>query len=122
MPIIQNFVQQKFPNTNILLTSSTNEEYICVSQGAALYSALIGREVSSPFGNNIQEVSYQTRIPHSIYVERYDHSLDLIIKEGATCPVVDRKYYYPTKLSDDGQYIELSRICIYQKRGEKTNV
>ena len=119
MPIIQDFVRQKFPNSNLLLTSENNEDLICVSQGAALYSALMENEVASPFGDNIQEISYYTRIPHSIYVERYDHSLDLIIKEGMTCPVIDRKYYYPTKISNDGQYIELSCICIYQKRGEE---
>lgn len=118
MPIIQEFVKHKYPLSSVLLAANSNEEFTCVSQGAALYSALIGNDVISPFGNNVQEVSYQTRIPHSIYVERYDHSLDLIIREGATCPVVDRKYYYPTKLSRDGQYIELSHICIYQKRGE----
>ena len=122
MPIIQEFVQQKFPDANVMLTSNSNEEFICVSQGAALFSALIGREVSSPFGDNIQEVSYQTRIPHSIYVERYDNSLDLIIKEGAVCPVTDRKIYYPSKLSSDGIYIDLSQICIYQQRGKEKPV
>lgn len=119
MPIIQEFVQQKFSDANVLLTSNSNEEFICVSQGAALYSAMIGREVFSPFGDNIQEVSYQTRIPHSIYVERYDHSLDLIIKEGTVCPAIDRKIYYPSKLSSDGLHIELSHIYIYQQRSKE---
>lgn len=116
MPIVQNFVKQKFPESHILLTSNFNEEFICVSQGAALYSALMSKDISSPFGENIHEINYQTRIPHSIFVERFDHSLDLIIKEGATCPVVEKKYYYPTKLSNDGEHIELSRICLYQQR------
>ncbi len=116
MPIIQEFVIQKFPDSHILLTSNTNDEFICVSQGAALYSALMSKDISSPFGENIQEINYQTRIPHSIFVESYDHSLDLVIKEGSTCPVVDRKYYYPTKLSEDGKHIELSHIRLYQQR------
>ena len=122
MPIIQEFVQQKFPESNILLTSNNNEEFISVSQGAALYSALMSKDISSPFGENIREINYQTRIPHSIFIERYDHSLDLIIKEGATCPVLDRKYYYPTKLSNDGKHIELSRICLYQQRNGETPI
>ena len=116
MPIIQEFVRNKFPVSNILLTSNLNEEFISVSQGAALYSALMSKEISSPFGENIREINYKTRIPHSIFIERYDHSLDLIIKEGATCPVLDKKYYYPTKLSNDGIHIELSCIRIYQQR------
>lgn len=116
MPVIQNFVRQKFPNSNILTSTEENVDFICVSQGAALYSALISQEVASPFGINIKEISYQTRIPHSIFIERYDRTLDLIIKEGSTCPVIDKKQYYPSKVSGDGKYILLSKINIYQKR------
>lgn len=117
MPIIKEFVLSTFKTSSVVSLDDCNDDYLSVSKGACIYSALTSDNGYSPFGDNIAEIVYKTRIPHSIYIEKFDKTLDKIINEGLVCPAVNSRVYYPTKMSLDSKTIILNSINIYQCRG-----
>lgn len=120
MPIIKDFVISTFKTSTVVHQDDCCDDYLAVSKGACIYSALTSNQGYSPFGDNISEIEYKTRIQHSIYIEKFDKTLDKIVNEGLVCPAVNSRVYYPTKMSIDSQTVLLNSIDIYQSRtGQK---
>lgn len=117
MPIIRRIVTENFSNATIMCQDN-DEDVLSVAKGAALYSAMLQSESYWPFGNNIKQISFKSCIPHSIYIEKYDGTLELLVKRGSICPAKEVKQFRPTKLSDDGLYLVTSKIPIYQEGEE----
>jgi hypothetical protein len=60
----------------------------------------------------------QTRISHSLYIEKYNGRLDKIVDANTISPFVFEKTYYPSRFIDDGEQVDIGLVRLYQGKGE----
>lgn len=119
MPIIRNYMRKRFPDAEILAYEH-NDEHLCVAKGASIYAAMLIEDGFSPFEKKMSLNQFKSRTLYNYYIEKYDGSLDILVKAGQICPVIETRKYIPTKLKLDDVLVDLSHIKIYQGK-DKNN-
>lgn len=101
---------------------SAEERKSYVGLGAAIHAAMIsdsrGSTGFNPLGRSFSLSQLKARIPHSLFLKKFDGKLDLLINANSVAPAAVDKVYYPVKVKADGQLLDLSLVTLFQGVGE----
>ena len=104
------------------ISSSENDSYVVVANGASIYAAMKSDEVYKthyhPFSSQNTIEKMKTRISHSLFLKKYNGKLDLIIEANSLSPKRVEKIYYPSKFLDNGQIVDLDSVHLFQGQGD----
>lgn len=121
IPLFREYVNHLHTNAEIV-DQPSNNNMVMVANGAAIYAAIKSDEMMGttfrPFGGiNVSE-RMVTKISHSLYLQKYDGTLDLLIPANSVSPTSIEKIYYPSKMSRDGSVVELDKVALFQGVGD----
>ena len=121
IPAFRDLVTNIHPNAKELTTSNMMDNFTIVANGASIFSAMKSDEIYNtkyhPFkqGNAIEKM--KTRVSHALYLEKFNGKLDVLIEANALSPAISHKIYYPTKLSNSGDIVDIGTVQLYQGEG-----
>lgn len=122
IPLFRDFVKQKHVHAKEITDSNNYGRFVMVANGAAIYAAIKNDELYGtnyrPFNVSRTIESVKTRIPHSIFLQKYNGKLDLLIPANSVSPTRIEKTYYPTKIRSNGQTVELNSVAFFQGVGD----
>jgi molecular chaperone DnaK (HSP70) len=122
IPLFRKHLKELHPNSEEFVSSNQSDSFIRVANGASIYGALKSDEIYKthyrPFKHQNTIEMIQTRISHSLYIEKYNGRLDKIVDANTISPFVFEKTYYPSRFIDDGEQVDIGLVRLYQGKGE----
>ena len=122
IPIFRQCLKNLHKNSEELLSDTQNNSFVLVANGASVYGALKSDEIYKthyrPFKHQNAIGKMQTRISHSLYIEKYNGKLDKIVDANTISPSIFEKTFYPSKFIDGGYQVDIGLVRLYQGKGE----
>lgn len=122
IPLFKQYIKKLHQNSEELLSNTPNDSFVLVANGASIYGALKSDEIFKtqyrPFKHQNAIKNMQTRISHSLYIEKYNGKLDKIVDANTISPFVFEKIYYPSKFIDGDNQVDMGHVRLYQGKGE----
>lgn len=122
IPLFRQYLTNIHVKSEVLLSKTQNESFVAVANGASIYGALKSDEIYKthyhPFKHQNAIEKMQTRISHSLYVEKYNGKLDKVVDANTISPFVFEKTYYPSKFIEGGNQVDMGVVRLYQGKGE----
>ena len=122
IPIFRTYANSAHNSALEIASGNIIDNLTLVANGASIYAAMMSDKIYNtlyhPFGshNSIEQIT--TRISHSLYIEKFNGKLDLIIPANSVSPVSVHKRYFPAKLKKDGKIVDLAEVHLFQGEGE----
>ena len=123
IPLFREYLKKTHSNSEELLSNNIQKDnFVLVANGASIYGALKSDEIYKtqyrPFKHQNAIEKMQTRISHSLYIEKYNGKLDKIVDANTISPFVFEKIYYPSKFLEGGELVDMGLVRLYQGKGE----
>lgn len=122
IPIFRQCLKNSHKNSKELLSDTQSDSFVLVANGASIYGALKSDEIYEtnyrPFKHQNAIEKLQTRISHSLYIEKYNGKLDKIVDANTISPSIFEKTYYPSRFIAGGYQVDMGVVRLYQGKGE----
>lgn len=121
VPLFHNFIKNCHLDAKEYLSNDATTVFTSVSIGACIYAAMKSDSIYHtdfcPLGTQGKIEKMKTRVPHSLFIQKFDGSLDLIITANAVSPAQVKKTYYPAGYIQDGTFVNINEVPIFQGIG-----
>lgn len=122
IPIFHSLLSSLHPKANEISCPSMMDNFTLVSKGACIYSALKSDEIHetklNPFLQIKSVTQIRTRVSHALYLEKYNGDFVTLVKANELSPASVHRRYYPSKFSQDGIYVDIGNVSLFQGHGE----
>lgn len=122
IPLFKDCINDLHSHAKEIVTPNPIDNFVIVANGASIYAAMKSDELYHtnyhPFTHQNAIEKMKTRVSHSLFLEKYNGKLDLIIPANSMSPVCIKKTYYPSKLKNEGKIVDLDTVHLYQGQGE----
>lgn len=120
IPLFREYLTNRFEQALIYKEDNNQGRFVNVARGASVYAALKSDELYNtsfhPFGQGKNIGRFIVRISHSLYIEKFNGELDLIISGNTISPSKVEKVYFPTCYKQDNEKVELNSVQFYQSK------
>lgn len=122
VPLFRTYINDLHSHAKEIATTNPIDNFVMVANGASIYAAMKSDELCytnyHPFTHQNAIERMRTRVSHSLFLEKFNGKLDLVIPANSISPVYVKKTYYPSRLRNDGKIVDLDTVHLYQGQGE----